>query len=133
VVDEAVRRVLRVKFALGLFEHPYAEGVEVIAPVAEHRPLVRQAAAESLVLLRNEPAVGNVPVLPLSHSTKSIALIGPLADDSVEMVGSWAGAGNKKDVVTLKDAFEVRARSNGGSVLYAKGTEIEGRRDFPRR
>jgi beta-glucosidase len=126
VVDEAVRRVLRVKFALGLFEHPYAEGVEVIAPVAEHRPLVRQAAAESLVLLRNEPAVGNVPVLPLSHSTKSIALIGPLADDSVEMVGSWAGAGNKKDVVTLKDAFEVRARSNGGSVLYAKGTEIEG-------
>jgi beta-glucosidase len=54
VVDEAVRRVLRVKFATGLFEHPYAEGVEVTAAVAENRPLVRKAAEESFVLLQND-------------------------------------------------------------------------------
>src|SRR6185503_18601896 len=53
VVDEAVRRVLRVKFALGLFEHPYAEGKEVTAAVPEHRPLVRKAAEEAVVLLQN--------------------------------------------------------------------------------
>ena len=50
VVDEAVRRVLRVKFATGLFEHPYTEGPEVTAAVAAHRPLVRKAAEESFVL-----------------------------------------------------------------------------------
>ena len=53
VVDEAVRRVLRVKFALGLFEHPFTDGAEVTGAVAEHRPLARRAAEESLVLLQN--------------------------------------------------------------------------------
>src|SRR6202041_2699699 len=56
VVDEAVRRVLRVKFALGLFDHPFTEGKEVTGAVAEHRPLARQAAEESFVLLQNNPA-----------------------------------------------------------------------------
>src|ERR1700722_7516939 len=56
-VDESVRRVLRVKFALGLFDHPYPEQPEVTAAVPEHRPLVRQAAEESFVLLQNK-AVG---------------------------------------------------------------------------
>ena len=65
-VDEAVRRVLRLKFALGLFERPYAEGPEVTAAVPEHRPLVRKAAEESLVLLQNKPFNGAAPLLPLS-------------------------------------------------------------------
>jgi beta-glucosidase len=126
VVDEAVRRVLRVKFAMGLFEHPYAEGKEVIAAVAEHRPLVRRAAEEAIVLLQNGPLEGGSSLLPLPESMKKIALIGPLADNSGEMTGSWGGDRRDPDVVTVKDALEARARKTGGSVKFAKGTEILG-------
>ncbi|HTW49157.1 MAG TPA: glycoside hydrolase family 3 N-terminal domain-containing protein [Acidobacteriaceae bacterium] len=124
-VDEAVRRVLRVKFALGLFEHPYAQGTEIVAAVPEHRPLVRQAAEESLVLLRNVPADGTTPVLPLTHAAHRIALIGPLADDTQEMIASWGGGNRLPDVVTVKDALEAREQQAGGTVLYAKGTDID--------
>lgn len=120
VVDEAVRRVLRVKFALGLFDHPYAEGKEVTTAVPEHRPLVRKAAEEAIVLLKNE---GNV--LPLGKEVKKVALIGPLADDTGEMIGAWGMTKRDPDVVTIKDALETRMKQSGGSVLYAKGTEIE--------
>ena len=123
VIDEAVRRVLRVKFAMGLFEHPYAEGTEVTAAVAEHRPLVRKAAEEAIVLLKNDAANG-APLLPLSDSMKKIALIGPLADNSGEMTGSWGGDRRDPDVVTVKDALEARAKKSGGSVTYVKGAEI---------
>lgn len=122
VVDEAVRRVLRVKFALGLFEHPYARGTEVTAAVPEHREVVRKAAEESLVLLKNDS------VLPLS-APKKIALIGPLADNPAEMLGSWSGGPQLSDVVTIRQAFEARAKEHGGSVTYAKGTEITGTSD----
>ena len=125
VVDDAVRRVLRVKFAMGLFEHPYAEGKEVNSAVPEHRSLVRKAAEESIVLLQNKP-VGSSPVLPLADSVKKIALIGPLADNSGEMTGSWGGGRRDPDVVTVKDALEARAKRIGGSITYAKGTEILG-------
>lgn len=122
VVDEAVRRVLRVKFALGLFEHPYPQGKEVTAAVAEHRPLVREAAEESFVLLQNG-LPGGAESLPLAGNAK-IALIGPLADNSTEMQGAWGGANRAPDVVTLKDALEKRSKAQGGSLVYAKGTEI---------
>jgi beta-glucosidase len=125
VVDEAVRRVLRVKFATGLFEHPYAEGVEVTAAVPEHRPLVRKGAEESLVLLQNNKLAGGAPLLPLSAEYKRIALIGPLADNAGEMVGAWGGAPGDRDTVTLRQALTERARSAGTSLIYAKGTEIE--------
>ncbi|MGB8260407.1 MAG: glycoside hydrolase family 3 N-terminal domain-containing protein [Terracidiphilus sp.] len=125
VIDEAVRRVLRVKFATGLFEHPYAEGPEVTSAVAEHRPLVRKAAEESLVLLQNNRLADGAPLLPLSPGRKRVALIGPLADDAAEMVGAWGGAGNEHEIVTLKQAFEERARQTGGALLYAKGTGID--------
>jgi len=122
-VDEAVRRVLRVKFALGLFEHPYARGTEVTAAVPEHRPVVRKAAEESFVLLKNDS------VLPFSAEAQKIALIGPLADDANEMVGSWSGGPRQEDIVTIKDALDARVKKNGGSVTYAKGTEITGTSD----
>jgi beta-glucosidase len=124
VVDEAVRRVLRVKFAMGLFEHPYAEGNEVKSAVPEHRPLVKKAAEEAIVLLQNKLLEGGSPLLPLAENVKKIALIGPLADNSPEMTGSWGGDRKDPDVVTVKDALEARARQMGGSVTYAKGTEI---------
>lgn len=121
VVDEAVRRVLRVKFALGLFEHPYPTAPEVLTAVPEHRPLVRQAASESLVLLQNRNSV-----LPIAASVKNIALIGPLADDATDMQGAW-GAGNRNtDVITLKQGLEARAEKTGASVTTVKGTEILG-------
>ncbi len=126
VVDEAVRRVLRVKFATGLFEHPYAQGVEVTAAVAEHRPLVRKAAEESFVLLQNDKLSDGVPLLPLSPTRKQIALIGPLADDKADMIGAWAGAGNDRDIVTLRQALTQRAQQLGTTLLYSQGTEIDG-------
>ena len=116
VVDEAVRRVLRVKFALGLFEHPYATQPEVTAAVAEHRPLARHAAEESLVLLQNKGSL-----LPLAAGAK-IALIGPLADAPNDMQGSWAIAHKAADSITLKAAFEEHAAAAGGAVVYAQGT-----------
>ncbi|MBV8896047.1 MAG: glycoside hydrolase family 3 C-terminal domain-containing protein [Acidobacteriaceae bacterium] len=123
-IDEAVRRVLRLKFALGLFEHPFTTGPEVTNAVPDHRPLARRGAQESLVLLKNS-GVGQAPLLPLS-ANKNIALIGPLADDSADMVGAWSGANNFGDVVTLRAALEQHAQQNGSTMLYVKGTDISG-------
>ncbi len=124
-VDEAVRKVLRLKFALGLFEHPYAEGQEVTTAVPEHRPLVRRAAEESFVLLQNRPTRQGSPILPIVSKSQTIALIGPLADDTEQMIASW-GDSSRVPSVTVKDALEARAKLTGGSLLYAKGTEIVG-------
>jgi beta-glucosidase len=126
VVDEAVRRVLRVKFAMGLFEHPYMDEKEVTSAVPEHRPLVRKAAEEAIVLLQNRPADGGSALLPLQKDVKKIALIGPLADDSGEMTGSWGMTRRDPDVVTVKDALEQRMKAAGGTLEYAKGTDISG-------
>jgi beta-glucosidase len=125
VVDEAVRRVLRVKFALGVFDHPFTEGPEVKGAIAEHRPLVRRAAEESFVLLQNNPAPEDT-LLPLAKTTKKIALIGPLADDASDMVGAWSGANNFGDVRTLRATMVERAEQSGAILMYAKGTEISG-------
>ncbi|HUB52617.1 MAG TPA: beta-glucosidase BglX [Terracidiphilus sp.] len=125
-IDEAVRRVLRVKIALGLFEHPYAQGTEVTRAVPEHRLLVRQAAEESLVLLENKPIGGASSILPLPNGPEKIALIGPLADNADEMINQWGDGPRNPDVITLKDALEDRAKRTGGSVTYAPGTEISG-------
>ena len=128
-VDEAVRRVLRVKFALGLFEHPYAdetrEAVAMFQP--ESLTLARTAAERSFVLLKNAGLSGRAAVLPLSSETKSIALIGPLTDDAPDMQGAWAGQGRLQDVVTLREALTQRIGSS--HVRYAKGSEIIGGTD----
>jgi beta-glucosidase len=128
VVDEAVRRVLGLKFALGVFDHPFTEGPEVTGAVPEHRPLVRRAAEESFVLLQNNPAPAD-PLLPLAKTTKRIALIGPLADDADDMVGAWSGANNFGDVRTLRATMVERAQQSGAILTYEKGTEISGTSD----
>jgi beta-glucosidase len=128
-LDEAVRRVLRVKFALGIFEHPYARpGGEVTAAVPEHRPLARKAAEESIILLKNDAGKG-APVLPLQSTANKIALIGPLADAAAEMPGTWAIGARTEDVVTLRSALAERCHSTGCSLDYQKGTDIEGSSD----
>src|ERR1022692_3486855 len=120
VIDESVRRVLRVKFALGLFDHPYTNAKsDGIAP--EDLELARRAAEESFVLLKNEGGT-----LTLKANGMTIALIGPLADDAGQMLGSWSAKGNPKDVVTLRTALTKQVEAAQGHVLYAKGSDIVG-------
>ncbi len=130
VLDEAVRRVLRVKFALGVFDHPYTRsGAEVKAAVAANRPLARKVAEESIILLKNEAANGGVPVLPLQSAAKKIALIGALADTAAEMAGTWAMGARNEDIVTLRKAMEERCTQAGCSIDYQRGTEIDSSSD----
>jgi beta-glucosidase len=121
VVNEAVRRVLRAKAALGLFDDPYhgatveRERSVLLAP--EHRQLARRVAEESIVLLKNDASL-----LPLGPRVRSIAVIGPLADDKVSALGSWPGRGDPRDAVTPLEGLKARAGSV--SVLYARGCGI---------
>lgn len=122
-LDEAVRRVLRVKVALGLFEKPYTDESRKIhgALPVERLEAARSAAERSFVLLKND-AAGAKPVLPLARNLNTIALLGPLADDAGNMLGSWAGRGRPEDVVTLKAALIQKLGAE--HVKYAKGTDI---------
>ena len=126
VITEAARRVLRVKFALGLFDHPYAD--EKAAPPAvtpEKRTLARQAAAEGIVLLKNGTVLPYAaPTLPLPKNAPRIALIGPLADSAVDMLGSWSASGEAKDAVTLRDALRAHCLAAKTQLLFAHGTDI---------
>lgn len=90
ILNEAVRRVLRVKFQLGLFENPFADPEEAdrVNDCAEHRALARKAGQKAIVLLKNENNL-----LPLSKSIKSIAVIGPLAN--TVRLGGYSGWGMK--------------------------------------
>ena len=128
-VDEAVRRTLRVKFALGLFDKPYVDEKNAITTLpAANVAAAREAAEKSFVLLKNEAANGG-PVLPIRSGIRTVALIGPLADSQPDMLGTWSAKGNREDVVTLRTALEARAKRDGFTLLYAKGTEIRGTSD----
>ncbi|MGA2634965.1 MAG: beta-glucosidase BglX [Terracidiphilus sp.] len=118
VVDEAVRRILRVKFALGLFDRPYTPLGPAYDATPERRAAARKVADETFVLLKNDPVEGLGTLLPLSAKVKKVALIGPLADNKKEMLGAWAVAGDPKYVITLRQALEERL---GDRLLYAQG------------
>lgn len=121
-IDEAVRRILRVKFRLGLFEHPYTDEGREAALTFNQQNLeaARQVAARSMVLLKNEGEV-----LPLSKAVQRIAVIGPLADSRRDMIGSWSGDGRAETAVTLLEG--IRAKVSGQTkVDYAKGCEVSG-------
>jgi beta-glucosidase len=122
VLDEAVRRVLRVKVAMGLFEHPYAdENQPPYQPTPEKRELAKKAAEESFVLLKNEGVPGVGRLLPLASDLKSVALIGPLADDAEDMLGSWGAQGDPHNARTLRDTLTEKL---GKKLTYVKGTDI---------
>jgi beta-glucosidase len=108
-IDESVRYVLRLKFALGLFEKPYAdekrERKAMLQP--DGVALAKKAAERSFVLLKNDPVRGT-PLLPLAASARRIALIGPLADDLPSSIGAWPGQGKPEDVVSLRAALAKR-------------------------
>ena len=117
VVDEAVRRILRVKFALGLFEHPYTKESPAYDATPERRALARKVADETLVLLKNDPVEGAGTLLPLTATLKKVALIGPMADNQRDLLGAWS-AGDPKFVVTLRQALSEKL---GDRLLYAEG------------
>jgi beta-glucosidase len=117
-LDQAVRRVLKLKTDLGLFEHPYVPDSSPYQPTQENLELARKAAEQSFVLLRNDDHL-----LPLDVSKVKLALIGPFADDKGEMLGSWSASGNAIDVHTLREELTARL---GDRLAYQKGTEILG-------
>ena len=110
-INDAVRRILRVKFRAGLFEHPYVDVAKAEDPASFLKPAdrasARQAATRSMVLLKNEDGL-----LPLDPSKKT-AVIGPLADDAHDMLGPWWGKGEDDDAVTVFDG--VSAQSPGAT------------------
>ena len=118
VVNEAVRRILRVKYALGLFDHPYTELGAPYRATDEKRAVARKIADETMVLLKNDSVNGAEPLLPLKVNGKKVALIGPMADDALDLLGAWSGQGNPKDVITLKADLAKRV---GDRMLYAEG------------
>jgi beta-glucosidase len=125
-IDEAVRRILRIKFALGLFDRPYtpepATGEKLRSDLADVE-FARTVAERSFVLLKNA-SLGARTTLPLDPKTRTIALIGSLADSAADMLGCWRARADAADVVTLRAALTSRMRQAGGQVLYAAGTKI---------
>src|SRR6266568_763854 len=118
VVDEAARRILRVKFALGLFDHPYTDAGPAYEATPGKRSTARRVADETMVLLKNDPVEGVGVLLPLAAKAKKVALIGPMADDAQDLLGAWTVTGNPKDVITLKTEL---AKRLGDRLLYAEG------------
>ena len=124
LIDDAVRRILRLKFDLGLFDDPYRycdaerEKAEILS--AEHRKVVREMACKSIVLLENREGI-----LPLDNRCKNIGIVGPLADNPDDMLGSWCARGDGKDAIGILQGIK-QAVGKGVRIRYAKGCEIEG-------
>jgi beta-glucosidase len=119
-IDEAVRRILRIKFRLGLFDRPYTD--ETREPTSLLRPesvsAAREIAGRSMVLLKNERQT-----LPLDKNIHSIAVIGPLADDRRAPLGWWAGDGREENTVTPLAGIRAKVSSQT-RVGYAKGCDV---------
>lgn len=120
-IDDAVKRILGVKYDLGLFEDPYRylderrEASEIMTK--ENLEASRDVARRSMVLLKNENNI-----LPLRNGT-NIALIGPLADSHVDMIGAWKAAGDGEKAISLLQGIRERSGITG-KILYAKGCNI---------
>ena len=120
LVDEAVRRVLSAKAALGLFDDPYRysdparERAMTLTP--DHRRTAREVARKAIVLLQNDGT------LPFDKEVGSVAVIGPLADDRDAPLGPWAGAGRVEDVVTVLEG--IRSALPGATIGHARGVDV---------
>jgi beta-glucosidase len=99
-VNDAVKRILRIKFRAGLFEHPYVDQTQIPSKTMTpaDRAAERQAAGRSMVLLKNDKS-GSKATLPFDPSLKT-AVIGPLGDDQHDMLGPWWGQGQDADAVS---------------------------------
>ncbi|WP_319229603.1 beta-glucosidase BglX [Draconibacterium orientale] len=120
-INVACRRILEAKYKLGLFDDPYRyfdySRPENDILTAEHRQVARQAAASSMVLLKNENQL-----LPLKKSG-TVALIGPLVDSRSNMLGTWAPTGDFNNAVTVLEGFQ-NVVGNDVNILHAKGANI---------
>jgi len=127
LLNDAVRRVLRVKFKLGLFDRPYTpkttEEERFYRP--ESLKIAEQLAEESIVLLKNKDKA-----LPLNNVSK-IAVIGPMAKNQWHLLGSWAAQGNSEDIITIHDALQAEYKGKA-VVSYALGSDFDGqdKKDF---
>lgn len=120
VIDDAVRRILRVKFELGLFEKPYVETAKSKSSLMlpDYLKIARQEACESIVLLKNDGEI-----LPLSRNTKTVAVIGPLADDEPDMLGCWHCRGQQRSVVSVIEGIKSKLSENS-KLIYVKGCGV---------
>lgn len=118
-VDQSVRRILRLKFELGLFENPYTpiyqDSERVLLP--ENINIVQKMAEESIVLLKNDNT------LPLKAS--KIAVVGPMVKDKNNIIGSWIGQGRAEDAESIYEGLE-REFKGKSELLYAKGCDFDG-------
>ena len=123
-VNDAVRRILRKKFELGLFDDPYKycdkKREEKLLLAEPHRKHARRVASESMVLLKNENNA-----LPLSKDLSSVALIGPLVEGDQEYIGTWSARGEAKHVINTLEGFRNKL-GNNTDILYSKGCDITG-------
>lgn len=119
-VDEAVRRILRIKKQLGLWENPYTDEApeQSVLKDPAHRALARTSGARSLVLLKNDKKV-----LPL-QSPKNILVVGPLGDNQPDLLGPWHADGRKEEVITLLQGL--KNKYPGASVTFQKGCDFKG-------
>lgn len=123
LLDDAVSRILKVKYQLGLFEDPYRycseEREQNELMTSENLAAARDMARRSIVLLKNENQL-----LPLAKTAKSIAIIGPLADSKRDMIGSWSAAGDWSKSVTLLEG--IKAMVPDAKITYSMGCEVDG-------
>ncbi|NUM33790.1 MAG: beta-glucosidase BglX [Candidatus Brocadiae bacterium] len=120
-IDEAVKRILRLKYRLGLFQNPYAysnvQREKEKTMTKEHLEVALDVAKKSIVLLKNEN------VLPLSKEIKTLAVLGPLADSQKDLLGCWCGAGDYNHVVSLLKGIQSKVSADT-KILHAKGCNI---------
>jgi beta-glucosidase len=119
-IDACVRRVLRLKEQLGLFDDPYRRGAtpEPPAVIAERHALARDVACRAIVMLKNER-----DTLPLPAAAKALCVVGPLADAGSEMKGPWWGAGEHEPAVSVLAGL--RAALPHTDIRHAPGVEID--------
>jgi beta-glucosidase len=124
LIDDAVRRILRKKFELGLFDDPYRFSNEKrekkVLNSAENKAVALDVAQRSIVLLKNENQI-----LPLSKEAKKIAVIGPLGKSETDMKGFWSVSWDNDHLVSLYEGLQNKLKGSA-NLLYAKGCEIEG-------
>ncbi len=136
-INLACRRILEAKYKLGLFENPYRNCDETLAATEilskKNRAVARRAAAQSFVLLKNEKPANSagVAVLPLKKTAR-IALIGPLADSKLNMLGTWAVSGEHQKSVTVLEGLQ-NVAGDAAIITYAKGANISDDPDLVRK
>ena len=122
LIDDAVKRILTVKFELGLFDDPYRYNyrereIENKKVNAAHRKVAREAGAGSIVLLKNQN------VLPIASTVRNIALIGPLNKANKDMLGNWSAIGKAEEVISVFDGL--KAAFSKAKVTYIEGYDLE--------